>query len=114
MAHDGGWARGRGGAGVQLRRVLAFPGTDGARVAKGRQALVLNVYTEPPWRRRGIARALMQRIIEWARAEQVDGLVLHAAPDGRVLYEELGFVATNEMRYTGTLAPATPGSGPAG
>jgi hypothetical protein len=31
-------------------------------------------------------------------------LVLHASDDGRALYESLGFVATNEMRYAGALA----------
>jgi len=30
-------------------------------------------------------------------------LVLHASTEGRALYEQLGFVATNEMRYEGDL-----------
>jgi hypothetical protein len=46
----------------------------------------------------------MREVLEWARAERIESLVLHAAPDGRPLYEQLGFVATNEMRYTGPLA----------
>ena len=94
------------GAGVQLRQVLPFPRSDSgaASVAKGRQAIVLNVYTEPAWRRRGLARALMERVIEWARLEELDSLVLHASDDGRRLYQELGFVATNEMRFAEPLA----------
>jgi len=93
------------GAGVQIRRVLPFPpmGSTVTRIAHGRQAIVLNVYTEPAWRRRGVAKLLMGHVIDWARAEQLDSLVLHASDDGRALYEKLGFVQTNEMRYVGEL-----------
>ncbi len=94
------------GAGVQIRRVLPFPRAprhDRSSVAHGRQALVLNVYTEPPYRRRGMARHLMDEILQWARNAKVDSLVLHAARDGRPLYEQLSFKQTNEMRYMGDL-----------
>ena len=90
------------GAGVQVRRVLPFPRLwpDGrADVADGRQAIVLNVYTEPACRRQGLARALMHEVLAWARTTDLESLVLHAAPDGRPLYEALGFAATNEMRF---------------
>jgi GNAT superfamily N-acetyltransferase len=87
-----------GGAGVQLRRVLPFP--EGAGVAEGRQAIVINVYTEPAWRRRGVARSLMEAILTWARAADLESLVLHASAEGRGLYQQLGFVDTNEMRLT--------------
>jgi GNAT superfamily N-acetyltransferase len=66
--------------------------------------LVLNVYVEPHWRRRGLARRLMQEILEWAPTAGVARLVLHASREGRPLYEALGFTATNEMRYGGRLA----------
>jgi GNAT superfamily N-acetyltransferase len=95
------------GAGVQIRRVLPFPQrwTDGrVDVALGRQAIVLNVYTEPLFRRRGLARRLMHEVLTWAQTVDLDSLVLHAAVDGRQLYEDLGFTATNEMRFLGDLA----------
>lgn len=90
------------GAGVQLRRVLPFPRRPPSPpgVAAGRQGIVVNVYTETPFRRRGVAREVMVAVLAWARAQKLDSLVLHAAPEGRRLYESLGFVATNEMRYT--------------
>ncbi len=62
---------------------------------------MLNVFTEPAWRRRGLAELLMRHILDWARQERLDRLVLHASDDGRPLYERLGFAATNEMRYRG-------------
>lgn len=91
------------GAGIHLRKLLARPRLSGAfRV--GPEAIVLNVFTERAWRRRGLARRLMEEVIDWARAHGVVRLVLHASPEGRPLYESLGFEPTNEMRYTGELA----------
>lgn len=94
------------GTGVQIRRVLPFPFTreDGSvGAARGRQAIVINVYTEPEFRRRGFARRLMQEVIDWARRSGMESLVLHAAKDGVALYEELGFRHTTEMRFAGDL-----------
>jgi len=90
-----------GGAGVQLRKLQPFPRRDGTGIAPGKEALVRNVYTEPEFHRRGIARALMRAVMAWSRAADIDSLVLHAAPDGRALYESLGFSPTNEMRFQG-------------
>jgi GNAT superfamily N-acetyltransferase len=64
----------------------------------GKRALVLNVYTEPDFRRQGIARRLMLAVIAWGREEGLRSLSLHASDFGRALYEELGFRQTNEMR----------------
>jgi hypothetical protein len=45
----------------------------------------------------------MHAVINWAREERLDRLVLHASEEGRALYERLGFAATNEMRFQGPL-----------
>ena len=94
------------GAGVQLRHVLPHlltsPNGDTA-ISDGRHAVILNVFTEPEWRRRGIAALLIQHIIDWSREQHLDRLVLHASDEGRALYERLGFIATNEMRFGGSL-----------
>src|SRR5437773_2201439 len=90
------------GAGVQLRRTLPHPvGEPGGEIAiaEGRHAMVINVFTEPDWRRRGLATFLMERLIAWARAERLDRLVLHASDEGRRVYERLGFIENNEMRF---------------
>ncbi len=97
-----------GGTGVQLRHVLPHPARtpEGeVTVAEGRHAIVLNVYTEPAWRRHGLAEQLMRQVLAWARNERLDRLVLHASAEGRRLYERLGFVATNEMRFAAVLRP---------
>ena len=87
------------GGGMQLRRILPRPARGGGLLPPGHQGLIVNVYTEPDWRRRGLAERVMQTIIAWSRAHGVASLVLHAAPMGRPLYERLGFVASNEMSF---------------
>src|SRR5207249_9870908 len=54
-----------GGAGVLLRRVQPHPlkGPAGVTLADGRQGLVMNVFTERPWRRRGVAELLMRHLL---------------------------------------------------
>jgi len=59
---------------------------------------ILNVYTEKPFRRCGLARHLMHVAMEWCRAHDVDTVILHASDAGRPMYEAIGFRATNEMR----------------
>lgn len=63
-----------------------------------RRATILNVYTNPTHRRRGLARKLMQTMIAWCKREGFARVTLHASDDGRHLYESLGFEASNEMR----------------
>ncbi len=94
------------GAGVQLRQVPPHPcrPAKNGEFAKGRHAIVLNVFTEPEWRKRGVAMLLMREIIRWAQNEKLDQLVLHASPEARSLYERMGFNATNEMRLSSRLA----------
>ena len=91
------------GAGVVIRSVPPFPlrhQNSEITIAEGRQGLIVNVFTEPEWRRRGIARLLMEKIIAWSREQSLDELVLHASEHGRALYERLGFRPTEEMRLT--------------
>jgi len=89
-----------GGAGVQLQPILPRP-VNAATVGEGRQGTVVNVFTEPQWRRRGIAGSLIKEIITWSKDEDLDRLLLHASDEGRSVYERLGFIAGNEMRFVG-------------
>jgi GNAT superfamily N-acetyltransferase len=96
-ADDGGAVI--GGAGVHIKPQLPRISHDGARVVTTPVPLAVNVYTEPEWRGRGIARALMNVLMKWAAGQGTDRLVLHASDAGRPLYLTLGFEATNEMRW---------------
>lgn len=82
------------GGGVMMRGLLPRPGA----VQGAEEAYILNVYTEPEYRRRGVARKLMETIIAWARERGCERVTLHPSEDGRALYESLGFDPTDEMR----------------
>ena len=59
---------------------------------------VHSVYTVPAYRRRGLARRILQAMIEDCRAQGWPRITLHASEAGLPLYESLDFVPTNEMR----------------
>jgi len=64
------------------------------------RANILNVYTRPDHRRRGLARRLMDEALAWCRQHGIRTVILHASDEGRALYSALGFQPTNEMRIT--------------
>jgi ribosomal protein S18 acetylase RimI-like enzyme len=96
------------GAGVQLRPILPPPRAAGDGIELGPEAVVLNVYVEPGWRRRGVGEALMRLVLSPLAERKVRRIVLHASDDGRRLYERLGFVPTNEMRLEEELTGEAP------
>jgi ribosomal protein S18 acetylase RimI-like enzyme len=71
--------------------------------ASDREGRVQSVYVIPAARRRGVARALMDAIIEYSRSVTLIRLALHPSDEARALYETLGFAALDEMglRLTG-------------
>ena len=82
-----------GGGGVLL---CPWPANPKDRCTE--RAVILNVYTEPEFRKQGIARQIMLRILAWAKERGLRSVNLHASDEGQPLYEKLGFEATNEMR----------------
>ncbi|HEX8836494.1 MAG TPA: GNAT family N-acetyltransferase [Candidatus Acidoferrum sp.] len=81
-----------GGGGVVIAE---WPGYPGEKQAK--RAWILNMYTEPKARQRGVAKRLMETMVEWCRDERYRSVSLHASEAGRPLYESMGFQPTNEM-----------------
>lgn len=59
---------------------------------------IMNVYTEPAFRKRGLARRMIQSIVEWCGQHEIHTISLHASAEGRPVYEDLGFQTTNELR----------------
>lgn len=65
----------------------------------GYEAYVMNMYTLPAWRGRGIATALLGNLIALAGKKGCQRLSLHATSVGRPIYTKAGFVpAEGEMR----------------
>ncbi len=63
-----------------------------------KRAWILNIYVEPDYRRKGLARTITERLIAWCAEQGFESVALHASQYGRSLYEKLGFKNTNEMR----------------
>ena len=59
---------------------------------------ILNMFTEPEYRKRGLARRVMEVIMDWCRTQGFGWVSLHASEQGRPLYASLGFELGNEMR----------------
>jgi GNAT superfamily N-acetyltransferase len=76
--------------------IVPWPGNPVDRLQK--RIFILNVYTNPEFRRRGVARAVVNAMVTWCRAQGFHSVRLMASDFGRPLYESLGFYATHEMK----------------
>ena len=63
-----------------------------------RRAYLLNFYVAPEMRRHGLARKLLALAKAEAKARGIEVVTLHASKYGKPLYEQEGFVMSNEMR----------------
>jgi GNAT superfamily N-acetyltransferase len=63
-----------------------------------RYAYVNSVFVYAEYRRRGIARQLMEMAIDWARERGCFAVRLRSSDQGRPLYASLGFHPTAEMQ----------------
>ncbi|MEO6815981.1 MAG: GNAT family N-acetyltransferase [Edaphobacter sp.] len=61
------------------------------------RAYLLNVYVEPEFRGRGLARELLEMAMNDAKQRGIKVVSLHASTFGKPLYERNGFNSTNEM-----------------
>jgi GNAT superfamily N-acetyltransferase len=64
----------------------------------GKTGYIMNVVTHPAYRRRGLARRLMQVTLAWLNGRGIQRAELHATDMGRPLYESLGFADHTGMR----------------
>lgn len=78
--------------------IMIFDHVSSPRDPHPQRPLIVNMYTEPAYRRKGIARKLMEIMVDWCKKEGFGSVSLYASNDGRPLYEALGFKPTNEMR----------------
>lgn len=58
---------------------------------------IWGVYVEPKYRRKGIAKQLTNKAIEYLKSKNCTRAILHASPSGKPVYSALGFLPTNEM-----------------
>jgi GNAT superfamily N-acetyltransferase len=88
-----------------LRNYLAY--WDGRPVAIGTLSLtgslagVWNIGTRRAFRRQGIAYAIMMHICAEAEEQGAEGTFLLASPEGRYLYDQIGYSTATEVYYVG-------------
>lgn len=64
----------------------------------GKCAYIMNIYTEPSCRKRGIASSILTMLVQDARKQNVQQIMLETTAAGRTVYQKFGFVdAPNEM-----------------
>jgi len=110
-AHFREWLKPRLADGSYFGFVMSDDGVDAAGIGlmliewpphpehptQDKRGYVLNVFVEPAYRKRGLARELMALAdAEFAR-RGVSYAVLHATEKGRPLYQGLGWNGTTEM-----------------
>ena len=66
----------------------------------GQIGYIMNLVTVPRYRRRGIARRIMQVMLEWLAEQGIQRVELHTTETGQPLYEELGFADGNVMQLS--------------
>mgnify|MGYP002509445767 FL=1 len=62
----------------------------------GKKAYIMNMYTKPDYRRRGIAFKTLDLLVADAKAKGITAISLEATNMGRPLYAKYGFIKMND------------------
>lgn len=87
----------RGDRAIGSGAVLVHVSIPRPGVLSDRAGRVQSVYVEPEERHNGVARAIMERIVVYARESNLISLSLHPSDQARRLYAALGFEVADEM-----------------
>ena len=63
----------------------------------GKNALIVSIYTAPPYRKQGIASNILKLLVDAAKAQGCAEIRLQASAEGRIVYEKVGFVLSPEF-----------------
>lgn len=73
-----------------------FQITPGFTLIDGKIAYILNIYTLPKWRGKGVGKQIFDHILQEAIGRGYKRISLHASDDGRPIYEKFGFRLTGD------------------
>ncbi len=62
----------------------------------GKKAYIMNMYTSPEYRRKGIAYKTLDMLVKDAKSMGITAISLEATVMGRPLYEKYGFIKMND------------------
>lgn len=80
-----------GAGGVSYYRVMPT-----CHNASGNKAYIMNMYTNPDYRRMGVAYNTLKLLVEDAKSRGITAISLEATEMGRPLYEKFGFLRMND------------------
>lgn len=63
----------------------------------GKAGYILNIYTEPQYRRQGICSALIEKLQQSAIEKGISTLALHASDEGEPVYRKYGFAEPHSL-----------------
>jgi GNAT superfamily N-acetyltransferase len=92
--------------GWYLARLDGIPAGMGGAIAYGATARIGLMAVHPDVQRRGIGRAIMEHLLEWATGRGATTVLLDASPAGVPLYARLGFVTDDHARAYRSSHPA--------
>ena len=83
--------------GVGGMKISQRPGS--FRVPDGRSGYIMNMYTVPAFRRQGIAKTILEKLIASGKAMGLHFFELHATKEGEFVYQQSGFTLHKEPTY---------------
>jgi GNAT superfamily N-acetyltransferase len=84
-------------AGVGGMKITKKPGS--FRVPDGNCAYIMNMYTLPQYRKKGIAKTILNKLIEAGEEMGITFFELHATKEGEAVYVKNGFNLHKEPTY---------------
>ena len=84
-------------AGIGSVHVREQPGN--FKNPSGKWGYIMNMYTVPEFRRRGVCKGILNALVEEAGKEGITAFELHATKEGELVYKQNGFELYNEPTY---------------
>lgn len=63
----------------------------GPGLLNGRCGWIQSIVTDPSWRSRGLASAIVESLMQWLAAAKATRVILHTTPEAKSLYLQYGF-----------------------
>lgn len=84
-------------AGIGSVHVREMPGN--FKNPSGKWGYIMNMYTVPEFRRKGICKSILNLLVEEGRQQGITAFDLHATKEGELVYKQNGFEIYNEPTY---------------
>lgn len=81
-------------AGIGSIHLREMPGN--FKNPSGRWGYIMNMYTIPEYRRKGICRNILRMLVEEGKKIGLTAFELHATKEGEMVYTQEGFILHNE------------------